>query len=221
MKATSLQHIDQLIKRFPVLKECSANLHSTCELIRSAFGSGGRLFVCGNGGSAADSLHIVGELMKGFVLPRPIDDSLRQRLYSVCPESAEYLCDKLQGSLPAISLVSEAALSTAYANDQASDLCFAQQVLGHGRKHDVLFAISTSGNSANVIYAAQVARTLEISVVGLTGGDGGRLKAWSDVLIAVPESETFKVQELHLPVYHALCLALEEEFFGSKAKEDS
>lgn len=152
--------------------------------------------------------------MKGFVLPRPIGDGLRQRLHSVCPESAEYLCDNLQGALPVISLVSEIALSTAYANDQAADLCFAQQVLGHGRMHDILFAISTSGNSANVIYAAQVARTLGISVVGLTGSDGGRLKEWSDALIAVPESETFKVQELHLPVYHALCLALEEEFFG-------
>ena len=214
MKTSSLQHIDQLIERFPVLKECSASLRSACELICSAFGSGGRLFVCGNGGSAADSLHIVGELMKGFVLPRPIGDSLRQRLHSVCPESAEYLCDKLQGALPAISLVSAAALSTAYANDQASDLCFAQQILGQGRKGDVLFAISTSGNSANVVYAAQVARTLGILVVGLTGRNGGRLKEWCDALIAVPESETFKVQELHLPVYHALCLALEEEFFG-------
>ena len=172
--------------------------------------------ICGNGGSASDSLHIVGELMKGFVLQRKLPSDLQNALREAAPNSAEYLIKNLQGALPAISLVSEVALSTAYANDKASDLAFAQQVLGQGRKGDILLAISTSGNSSNVLYAAQVAKALEISVVGLTGVGGGKLSDWSNVLIDVPEKETYKIQELHLPVYHAICLALEQEFFGEE-----
>lgn len=214
MKKQTIHHIDCLVDRFPELKECLPSIQEACTIIEKSFRSGGRLLTCGNGGSAADSLHIVGELMKGFVLSRPIRQKIKDRLAKTCPETADYLSCKLQGALPAISLVSETALFTAYSNDQTAELCFAQQVFGQGKQGDVLLAISTSGNSANVLYAAQVARALEISVVGLTGQDGGRLKKWCDVLIAVPERETFKIQELHLPVYHALCLALEEEFFG-------
>jgi len=216
MKASSRAHINRLVERYPALTECATALQEASELIASSFRNGGRLLVCGNGGSAADSLHIVGELMKGFVLPRHMKLEMKERLHAVCPDSAEYLARNLQGALPAVSLVSEIALSTAYANDQAADLCFAQQVLGQGKKGDVLLGISTSGNSANVIYAAQVARAMGLTIVMLTGMRGGRLKDWCDVLIDVPERETFKVQELHLPVYHALCLALEEEFFGEE-----
>lgn len=214
MKKAAECCIEMLLTRYPVLRVCEKDLYATLEMISETYRNGGKMLVCGNGGSAADSLHIVGELMKGFVLPRKLDAQIQGVLRAVTPETADYLIANLQGTLPAISLVSEIGLSTAYANDQAPDLCFAQQVLGHGCRGDVLFAISTSGNSANVLYAAQVARAKGIRVVGLTGSTGGKLRQWTDVLVAVPEEETFRIQELHLPVYHALCLALEQEFFG-------
>lgn len=214
MKKAAECCIEMLLTRYPVLRVCEKDLYATLEMISETYRNGGKMLVCGNGGSAADSLHIVGELMKGFVLPRKLDAQIQGVLRAVTPETADYLIANLQGTLPAISLVSEIGLSTAYANDQAPDLCFAQQVLGHGCRGDALFAISTSGNSANVLYAAQVARAKGIRVVGLTGSTGGKLRQWTDVLVAVPEEETFRIQELHLPVYHALCLALEQEFFG-------
>ena len=170
--------------------------------------------VCGNGGSASDSLHIVGELMKGFVLPRKLDENMQKRLREACPEMAEYCIENLQGALPAISLVSEAGLTTAYANDQAPDLAFAQQVLGQAKPGDVLLAISTSGNSTNVLYAIGIARALHVKTIGLTGHTGGKMASLCDVCIKVPGVETFKIQEYHLPVYHALCMCVEEEFFG-------
>lgn len=214
MKKTALACIETLLLRYPVLCPCEKDLYAALETMAASYRDGGRLLVCGNGGSAADSLHIVGELMKGFVLPRKVDAQTQEALRAVSPDTADYLIANLQGALPAVSLVSEVGLSTAYANDQAPDLAFAQQVLGQGREGDVLFAISTSGNSLNVLYAAQVARAKGIRVIGLTGQGGGKLRAWADVLLAAPEKETFKIQELHLPVYHALCLALEQEFFG-------
>ena len=182
----------------------------------ACYRQGGKVLVCGNGGSAADSLHIVGELMKGFILPRKLKPELQEKLRSTCPEMAEYCIANLQGALPAISLVNEVGLTTAYANDQAPDLGFAQQVLGQGKEGDVLFAISTSGNSANVLYAAGVAKALGIKVIGLAGQTGGKMVQWCDVCIKVPSRVTFKIQEYHLPVYHALCLCLEEEFFGQE-----
>jgi D-sedoheptulose 7-phosphate isomerase len=168
---------------------------------------------CGNGGSAADALHIVGELMKAFVLPRALDGGDAESIREVSP-NADYLIQNLQGALPAISLVSETALGTAYANDVAPDLDFAQQVFGYGRPGDILFAISTSGNSKNVLYASEVARAKKVKVIALTGAGGGKLQDIADILIAVPETVTFKIQELHLPIYHAYCLAIENEFFG-------
>lgn len=172
------------------------------------------MLVCGNGGSAADALHIVGELMKAFVCPRKVTAAWQEKL-SACPHS-KYITENLQMALPAVSLVSEAGLLTAYANDVAPDMNFAQQVFGQGQAGDVLIAISTSGNSANVLYAAEVARAMGITVVALTGRSGGKLRELADVLINVPEDETFKIQELHLPVYHALCLAVEAEFYGEE-----
>lgn len=152
--------------------------------------------------------------MKGFALPRKLGDDWKKKFERTCPEMAPYLMENLQGALPAISLVSETALATAYANDQAPDLSFAQQVLGQGRVGDVLLCISTSGNSTNVLYAAAVARAMELRVIGLAGQGGGRLKGLSDVCICAPSRITYQIQEYHLPIYHALCLALEREFFG-------
>ena len=216
MKTSSKEHLMELVRRYPALAVCEADLEQAAEMMIACYRQGGKVLVCGNGGSAADSLHIVGELMKGFILPRKLKPELQEKLRSTCPEMAESCIANLQGALPAISLVNEVGLTTAYANDQAPDLGFAQQVLGQGKEGDVLFAISTSGNSANVLYAAGVAKALGIKVIGLAGQTGGKMVQWCDVSIKVPSRVTFKIQEYHLPVYHALCLCLEEEFFGQE-----
>lgn len=153
--------------------------------------------------------------MKGFVLPRRLDETLYNVLKKKFPQTANYLFENLQGALPAISLVNQTALNTVFANDQAADLCFAQQVIGVGEAGDVLLAISTSDNSQNVLYAAQIAAAKGVKIIGLTGKDGGALKLLADVCIRTPSEETYRIQEHHLPIYHAICLALEEEFFGS------
>ncbi|MBR2216455.1 MAG: SIS domain-containing protein [Selenomonadaceae bacterium] len=214
LKNTTAQKIDELIERYPVLKECQAEITAATDIICDGYRRGGKLIICGNGGSAADAEHIVGELMKGFLLPRPISEEMRERLREVCPKEAAYISDNLQGALPALSLVNQVALNTAFANDQAPDLAFAQQILGMGRPEDVLLAISTSGNSTNVIYALQVARAKKMATVGLTGKKGGKLKELTDICLCVPEDATYRIQELHLPVYHTLCIAVENEFFG-------
>lgn len=216
MKALTRKEIDTLMQRYPELRVCEGSIIAAVNAIIGCYSSGGKLMACGNGGSAADSYHVVGELMKGFVLRRKLPQDMCDRLRKVAPMSANYLIDNLQGALPAISLVSEVGLSTAYANDQAPDLAFAQQVLGQGRAGDVLLGISTSGNSANVIYAAQVAKAQGICVVGLTGRKFSRLSEQSDICIQVPSDITYQIQEYHLPVYHTLCLALEMEFFGEE-----
>ena len=220
-KKKALDAIDHLIERYPVLRAMKEPLWAAAETIIECYRNGGKLLVCGNGGSAADAEHITGELMKGFLLPRRLGEEKRQKLMEACPEDAEYLIENLQEALPAISLVNQIALGTAFANDQSPDLVFAQQVFGLGKEGDVLLAISTSGNSANVLYAAQVARTFGISVIALTGMGGGRLRALADILLAVPNKETYRIQELHLPIYHALCIAAEEEFFGSDAQKNA
>lgn len=214
-KETSLAAIDHLIERYPILETIKEPLQAAAETIIDCYKSGGKLLICGNGGSAADAEHITGELMKGFLLPRPLQEQQSKRLMDTCPEDAAYLIENLQEALPAISLVNQIALGTAFANDQAPDLVFAQQVFGLGKTGDVLFAISTSGNSKNVLYAAQVARAFGLSVISLTGAGGGKLRSWTDILLAVPDKETYRIQELHLPIYHALCIAAEQEFFGN------
>ena len=169
---------------------------------------GGKLLIAGNGGSASDSLHIVGELMKGFCNPRKINDELREKI------GDEELSNVLQYGLPAISLCSETALFTAFLNDQSADAVFAQGVLGYGKKEDILLLISTSGNSSNCVKAMKVAKALGIKVIALTGKKDSKLSEGADVTIKATETETYKIQELHLPIYHAICLALEQEFFG-------
>lgn len=205
--------IDNLVERYPRLDSCYDAISQTVEIMIDCYKNGNKIMTCGNGGSASDAQHIVGELMKAFILPRSLSDEEQEKIRKVSSH-ANYMCNNLQGALPAISLVSETALITAYSNDMAPDLVFAQQVYGYGNSGDILFAISTSGNSKNVIYACEVAKSKDVKVVALTGKSGGKLKELSDVLINVPEEKTSIIQELHLPVYHAICLALENEFFG-------
>lgn len=206
--------LSNLFVCYPVLEVCRDAVFKAVQEMIISYRRGGKLLVCGNGGSAADSLHMVAELMKAFVLPRSLSQDDCNKIYEVSPDTADYLVKNLQQALPAISLVSETALFTAYANDMAPNLSFAQQVLSYGKEDDILFAISTSGNSANVIYAAQVARVRGMKIIVLTGETGGKLRAWADVLVNVPSSITYQIQEYHLPIYHVLCLALENEFFG-------
>ena len=188
------------------------------ETICTGFRNGGKLITCGNGGSAADAMHIVGELMKGFLLPRRIEECRPEfvaRTQELFPADVEYFKANLQGALPAVSLVAETSLITAFANDVLPDLIFAQQIFGLGRREDVLLAISTSGNSDNVLFAVEVAKIIGLKVVAMTGRRGGRLKHLSDVAICVPADSSHTIQELHLPIYHMLCIAAENEFFSS------
>ncbi len=214
-KKNTLAAIDHLIERYRLLSDMKAPLEKAVEAIICCYKKGGKLLICGNGGSAADAEHITGELMKGFLLPRRLSKDKQQKLMDSCPESAAYLIENLQEALPAISLVNSTALATAFANDQSPDLVFAQQILGLGQKGDILLAISTSGNSKNVLYAAKVARAFDILVIALTGAGGGKLQAFSDILLAVADKETYRIQELHLPIYHMLCIAAEREFFDN------
>ena len=220
MKQASEIILRKLCERYPALSVCIGEIKRAAETLCECYRKGGKLLVCGNGGSASDALHIVGELMKSFVLPRRLDGATCAAIKACAGEDGEVLCNDLQGALPAIALVNETALLTAYSNDVAPDTIFAQQVLGYGNEGDVLLGISTSGNSRNVILASEVARAKGLQVISLTGEGGGKLASLSNVTIAVPDRETYRVQELHLPVYHALCLILEEEFFGDSAEEN-
>lgn len=208
-----LQEIRLLVDRYPMLAGIYHDLAQAVEVLALCCMDGCKILVCGNGGSAADSLHIVGELMKGFVSKRPISSDLRIALQKIAPDEADYYSKNLQQALPTISLVSEVALLTAYSNDKTADLIFAQQVLGYGKAGDVLLNISTSGNSINVLHAAKVARALGLKVISLTGEEGGKLKLLSDIWLPVPSTITYQVQEYHLPIYHTICLALEKQFF--------
>jgi len=208
--------LDKLYAKYPELRPAvSSDMEQAFATLRDSFRNGGQLLVCGNGGSAADAEHIAGELMKGFMLKRPVPDTFRAKLAEVDADAAGYIARHLQGALPVISLVSHTALSTAFANDNAPDLVFAQQVYGYGRPGDVLLGISTSGNSANVLHALRVAKAIGMKTIGLTGRTGGRMKSLCDTTICVPFDSTPDIQERHLPIYHALCILIEEEFFAS------
>ena len=209
-------HIDLLIKRYPVLEECTEAIINAYDILEKCFSSGHKLLIAGNGGSCADSEHIVGELMKSFKLPRRCPNSFAEKLKFIDPIRAEELVNKLQVGLPAISLTGHQSLNTAYLNDVSNGgiLSFAQQVYGYGKDGDVFLGISTSGNSKNIINAAIVAKASGLNVIGLTGEGGGELNNFSDVIIKAPSCETYMIQELHLPIYHCLCLMLEDKFFG-------
>ncbi|MCC8051466.1 MAG: SIS domain-containing protein [Clostridiales bacterium] len=210
------EHIDTLISRYPVLKPCRQSLGKAYLLMEDSYENGGKLLIAGNGGSAADSEHIAGELMKRFKIPRPVPVEFSEKLNSVDSERGPKLAETLECGLMAIPLVAHEALTTAYINDVDGLGVFAQQLYGYGRTGDVFLGISTSGNSKNIMNATVVARALGIKVIGLTGSDGGELADVADVAVRVPEIETYRVQELHLPVYHCWCMMLEEHFFGKK-----
>lgn len=212
MKDTSYDILKDLSLRYPALKESEKEIITAAELIAETYKNGGKMLLCGNGGSASDCLHIVGELMKEFAIKRPLSEEMKNALKEAGDDG--YIAQNLQKALPAVSLVGTTALESAYANDAAPDLGFAQQVLGLGTAGDVLIGITTSGNSKNVIYAVKTAKAKGIKTVALTGGTGGQIKDIADCAVVVPAKETYKIQEYHLPVYHTLCLALENEFFG-------
>ena len=210
------KHIALLMERYPVLRSCEQSIVAAYDILEECFARGHKLLIAGNGGSCADSEHIVGELMKGFKLSRKSDDAYAKKLKAIDPVRGGELAEKLQGGLPAIALDGHQGLNTAFINDVPDGglLMYAQQVNGYGKEGDVFLGISTSGNSKNVMYATVVARAKGLKVIGLTGEKGGELALVSDVATKVPETETYMIQELHLPVYHCLCLMLEEKFFG-------
>lgn len=195
--------MEELLKRYPSLQICKEDIENALKLIIDTYENGGKILVCGNGGSCADSEHIVGELMKGFLSMRPVTD---ERI-------PERIRTKLQGALPAISLPSQSAILSAYINDVDPEMMYAQLVFGYARKNDLIIGISTSGNSKNVVNAVETAKALGAKALSLTGIKESRLSELSDVTVRVPETDTFKIQELHLPVYHYLCAAVENHFF--------
>lgn len=206
--------LEILVNRYPELVVIENKIVEAYQILENCYAHGGKSLIAGNGGSAADAEHIVGELMKGFKLPRKLEAKFVERLVAQNKELGSVLAESLQGALPAIALDGHSALSTAYMNDCEPLLCFAQQVNGYGKMGDVFWGISTSGNSKNVLYAATTAHAKGMQVIGLTGAKRSKLEQMSDVCIKVPQTEAYMIQELHLPVYHCLCLMLEERFFG-------
>lgn len=213
---SSTQLMDELFERYPMLLSCKDDFEKAYGCLKSSYEKGGKLLVAGNGGSAADSEHIVGELMKSFLFNRKIHSGFEQNLIGKFGEDGTSLASKLEGTLAAIPLTSMSALTSAFANDVDAAVSFAQMLYGYGNKDDVFMGISTSGNSKNIIYALMVAKAKGIPSIALTGGTGGKCRELADMVICVPESETFKIQELHLPVYHALCAMLEADFFEER-----
>ena len=209
-----MKQIDILIERYPNLLPIKSDLEEACKILISSFAAGNKLLVCGNGGSASDSDHITGELMKGFEKKRLISDDLFNKLAEINKEDANHLKEVLQQGLPTIPLTEHSGLMTAFANDSSADGVFANQVLGYGKKGDVLFAISTSGNSKNVVLACEVAKALGVKVIGLTGEKDSKISQLADVCIKAPLTRTYQIQELHLPIYHAICLEIEDYFFS-------
>ena len=208
------KQIDILIERYPQIDKCKKEIEQAYLILEESYANGNKLLVAGNGGSAADSEHIVGELMKGFENPRKLSSEYKERLMSVNDELGKVLGENLQMALPTIALDGHIALTTAYMNDCEPLLCFAQQVNGYGKEGDVFQGISTSGNSKNILYAAVVAKAKGMKVVALTGAKDSKLSQIADVTIKAPETRTYRIQEYHLPIYHCLCLMLEERFFG-------
>jgi len=207
------KRVEAMISRYPGLDCCENKTMEAAKTIIDCFESGGKLLLCGNGGSCADADHIVGELMKSFEKKRPLPEAFKEGLQIASPEHGDYLARNLQNGLPAISLCSHTSLLSAISNDMDADLIYSQQITAYGRENDVLFAISTSGNSQNVVYAAITAKAKGLRVIGLTGHQGGKMKQYCDTSICVPSSTTAEVQEYHLPRYHTICRIIEDRFF--------
>ena len=214
MKKIVKNELEELIKRYPQLDVCKKDIEKAYLLLQKTYDKNGKLLIAGNGGSAADSEHIAGELMKRFKITRPINKELADKLMKIDAERGERLVKNLEMPLRAVPLTSHIAITTAYMNDADATGVFAQQMLGFGNEGDVFLAISTSGNSENIISACVVAKAMGIKIIGLTGEKESKLSKYADICIRVPETETYKIQELHLPVYHALCLMLESNYFG-------
>lgn len=206
--------LNELLTRYPVLTEIKDDIAKAAKEIINCYENGGKVLLCGNGGSCADCEHIVGELMKGFLKLRPVSEKKKEEMKTNAPFIEDEILSKLQCGLPAISLPSMFALNSAFCNDVDPELIYAQPLMALGNKDDILIAISTSGNSKNVYGAVKVAKALDLRVIGLSGASGGKLKEIADVCICAPEEETFKIQELHLPIYHYLCAETETHFFG-------
>jgi len=215
MKEIVRNELNDLVKRYPQLDVCQKDIEKAYLLLEEAYDNGRKLLIAGNGGSAADSEHMAGELMKRFKVARPIEDSFAEKLKEIDVERGSRLAKNLERPLRAVPLTSHIAITTAYMNDADATGVFAQQMLGFADEGDVFLAISTSGNSENIISACVVARAMGVKIIGLTGEKESLLDRYSDVCIKVPETETYKVQELHLPVYHCLCLMLESNYFRS------
>ena len=208
-----MDRIDELIERYPVLAPIEGDIRDAADAIIESYENGGKLLLCGNGGSYADCEHMAGELMKGFVKQRPLPEEVREMLKNADPVRGAVLAEKLQCGFPAIVLADHQGLGTAYANDIDAEYAYAQALLCYAQDSDVFLGISTSGNSRNVMHAAVAARAAGLIVIGLTGRGGGELAKYADFAMIVPEDETFKIQELHLPIYHAICLMIEDVFF--------
>ena len=208
--------LQEVLNRYSKLIPLKETIVKATEIILNSYKSGGKVLVCGNGGSCSDADHIVGELMKNFEGHRPLEKDVQEKLKTLEPERGKMLADSLQQGLPAVSLTAHNALITAIANDIHGDMIFAQQITGLGNKGDVLIGLSTSGNSKNVVDACIVAKAKGLKTIGITGQTGGKMKEFCDVLINVPEKRTAFVQELHLPVYHAICMMIENEMFDSE-----
>ncbi|WP_454969744.1 D-sedoheptulose-7-phosphate isomerase [Eubacterium sp.] len=209
-----MNDLDILIERYPELKSQRENILKAFEILKTCFSNGGKLLVAGNGGSASDSEHIVGELMKGFENARHLSPKLQSKLKQIDSEMGTVLAENLQGALPAIALDGHPSLSSAYLNDCEPLLGFAQQVNGYGNKNDVFLGISTSGNSKNILYASVTAKALGMKVIGLTGAKDSNLSELADVTVRSSQTRTYMIQEHHLPIYHCICLMLEKEFYG-------
>jgi len=209
----SINILQNTLSLYPSLERCKTDIEDAFQALVECYKKKGKVLICGNGGSAADSSHIVTELMKSFLKPRVLNDNMKNRLIEIDKEKGRFISKKLQRALPAISLPAQAPLCTAVANDTDACLIYAQQVIGYGNKNDVLIGISTSGHAENVVNALIVAKSLDIKTIGLTGKTGGKMKKYCDILICAPEKDTFKVQEFHLPIYHTLCAMVEAHFF--------
>ncbi|MBQ8229054.1 MAG: SIS domain-containing protein [Clostridia bacterium] len=205
--------LNELMSRYPALNEIKDDIMRATDAIINCYENGGKVLLCGNGGSCADCEHIVGELMKGFLKLRPISEEKKSEMKENSPLADDEILSKLQGGLPAISLPSMTALNSAFCNDVDPELIYAQPLMALGNEGDILIAISTSGNSKNVFGAVKVAKALGVTVISLTGNTGGKLKENADICICAPEKETFKIQELHLPIYHYICAEVEAHFF--------
>ena len=205
--------LNEMISRYPALEYCKNDIREACRAVIDCYSNNGKLLLCGNGGSCSDADHIVGELMKSFEKKRPVDKNFKNSLKSVSGERGAFIADRLQNALPAISLNAHAALYSAISNDMDASLVFAQQIAGYGEKDDVLIAMSTSGNSQNIIDAAITSKAKGLTVIGLTGRTGGKMKQYCDIAICVPAASTPEVQEFHLPVYHTICKIVENKFF--------